>query len=114
MSKSYVLNQEDTIFESSQHHPKTLEIMDDDDQIIRTIERYEYSDVREYLGVKQSANNNDDEQYESLHQMVKTWNAMINKSKMPSTSQCSIGFINKSNISLLQQRLPKQAGKIVK
>jgi len=47
-----------TIKESIQHHPTTLEILDDDN-IIRPIEMYEYSDTREYLEVKQSANDND-------------------------------------------------------
>jgi len=74
---SYMLNNKDTIFESSQKFPKTLDILDDDN-VVRPIERYEYSDAREYLGVLQSANNDDSEQYLELQKKVRHWNEMMN------------------------------------
>jgi len=79
---SFMMQHRETVFESSQKHPTTLNVLDADD-ICRPIERYEYSEAREYLGVRQTANDNDDEQYEVLMKNVNTWNEMITKSKLP-------------------------------
>ena len=58
-------------------------MLKDDDGIVREILRYSHDDPREYLGVTQTASNNDNHQLQVIHDNVKKWNDLISRSKLP-------------------------------
>jgi len=71
---------------SKHNHDTNGELtLQDDDGETRPILRYHKSDPREYLGVTQTADSNDDEQLKIITDNVLKWNEMISKSKLPAT-----------------------------
>jgi len=58
-------------------------LLKDDDGIVREIYKYNSDEPREYLGVTQTASNNDDHQLQVIHKHVQEWNDLISKSKLP-------------------------------
>ena len=65
---------------------KSAEInMRDEDDIIRTVQRYDEEEAREYLGVHQQANGSNERQIEILHTKVDNWNEKIKASRLPPT-----------------------------
>jgi len=57
--------------------------LQDDDGIVREIQRYRPNEPREYLGVPQTATNNDDHQLKVINNNVQKWNDIISKSRLP-------------------------------
>ena len=65
-------------------HEEQQLLLKDDDGIVREINRYNSDEPREYLGVTQTASNNDDHQLQVINNNVQKWNDLISKSKLPS------------------------------
>jgi len=63
---------------------KTISIQDEDG-IVRKVQRYEEKDSREYLGVHQQADGGNQKQIEILFTKVENWNEKIKASRLPPT-----------------------------